>query len=105
MIDSAWPAGTAQHSVAASKATHARSDELRSSGGSVGSYRTDSDLSNSQHDSYQGSDPSRPESSGTHGTIDCTEEVRHHRRPLGSSPASTEMPGHPHGQCSGARYV
>ena len=70
-IDSAWPAGTAQHSVAASKATHARSDELRSSGGSVGSYRTDSDLSNSQHDSYQGSYPSRPESSSTHGTIDA----------------------------------
>ena len=34
--DSSWPAGTAQHSMAASKATHARCDELRSSGGSVG---------------------------------------------------------------------
>ena len=69
--DSSWPAGTAQHSMAASKARHARCDELRSSGGSVGSYCTESDLSNSQHDSYQGSYPSRPESSGTHGTLDA----------------------------------
>ena len=66
--DALWPAGPAEHSRAAAKATIARCDELRSSGGSLGSCRTSSDLSNSQYDSYQGSDPSRPDSSGTQGT-------------------------------------
>ena len=69
-FDASWPAGTAQHIIAASKVGNVRCNELRSSGGSVGSCRTSSDLSNSQHDSYQGSYPSRPESSGTQGTLD-----------------------------------
>ena len=69
-VDASWPAGTAQHIIAASKVGNVRCNELRSSGGSVGSCRTSSDLSNSQHDSYQGSYPSRPESSGTQGTLD-----------------------------------
>lgn len=68
-VDAMWPGDTAQDSRAAAKATTARCDELRSSGGSVGSFRTGSNLSNSQHDSYQGSYPSRPESSGTQGTL------------------------------------
>ena len=69
-VDVLWPAGTAQHIIAASKGRSARCDELRSSGGSVGSCRASSDLSDSQYDSYQGSYPSRPESSGTQGTLD-----------------------------------
>ena len=94
-INGAWPAGAAQHSMVSSKVVPSGCDELRSSGGSMGSYRTGSDLSNSQHESYQGSYPSRPESSGTQGTFDPLNRwgpCDHVSDITGPSLASTELP-------------
>jgi len=67
--DDSAQAGTAQHSMGASRLCASQSDELRSSGGSVASYHLSGGFSSS--DSHQGSSPgsypSRPESSAPQG--------------------------------------